>query len=146
MLGNLDTGIVITCVRTTPKRNAPMVRKKPAKRSRALDLRVTRAGSLVRVVCHRQTPGNTKMKTAARQPSRLITTPMLGISIANISEATNLKEGDMNRVSLLKCISNYQTKAMMTLRIFSFLSLSSDMKTSLIMSEAASLPQNRSMG
>ena len=104
MLGNLDTGIVITCVRTTPKRNAPMVRKKPAKRSRALDLRVTRAGSLVRVVCHRQTPGNTKMKTAARQPSRLITTPMFGISIANISEATNLKEEDINRVSLLKCI------------------------------------------
>ena len=105
MLGNFDTGIVSTCVRTTPKRNAPMVRKKPAKRSRALDLRVTRAGSLVRVVCHRQTPGNTKMKTAARQPSRLITTPMLGISIANISEATNLKEEDINRVSLLKCIT-----------------------------------------
>ena len=67
------------------------MRKNPAKRRRALDLIVTRPGSLVRVVCQRHTPGNMKMKTAARQPRRSITTPILGISMANIKEATNLK-------------------------------------------------------
>ena len=83
-------GFIFTWVRTTPNRKAPIVRKKPAKRRRALDLSLTRAGSLVRVVCQRQTPGNMKMKTAARQPSRSITTPIFGISMANIKEATNL--------------------------------------------------------
>ena len=133
----------LTWVRTTPNRNAPIVRKNPAKRRRALDLRATRLGSWVRVVCQRQTPGKMKMKTAARQPSRLITTPMLGISIANINEATNLQTETVKKVE-----SNvyHQTVAMTTLLIFSFLSLSSDMKTSLMRSEAASLPQNKRIG
>ena len=78
-------------MRTTPNRKAPIVRKNPAKRRRALDLRLPSSGSVVRVVCQRQTPGNMKMKTAARQPRRSITTPMFGISIANIKEATNLR-------------------------------------------------------
>ena len=87
-----NVGILIfTWVRTTPKRKAPIVRKNPANRSRALDLRETRSGSLVRVVCQRHKPGNMKMKTAARQPRRSMTTPMFGISMANIKEATNLK-------------------------------------------------------
>ena len=133
----------LTWVRTTPNRNAPIVRKNPAKRRRALDLRATRLGSWVRVVCQRQTPGKMKMKTAARQPSKLITTPMLGISIANINEATNLQTETVKKVE-----SNvyHQTVAMTTLLIFSFLSLSSEMKTSLMRSEAASLPQNKRIG
>lgn len=82
---------IFTWVSTTPNRKAPIVRKNPAKRRRALDLSETRAGSFVRVVCQRQTPGNMKMKTAARQPRRSITTPMFGISMANTKEATNLR-------------------------------------------------------
>ena len=83
--------LIFTWVRTIPNRKVPIVRKNPAKSRRALDLREPREGSLVRVVCQRQTPGNMKMKTAARQPRRSITTPMSGISMANIKEATNLK-------------------------------------------------------
>ena len=83
--------MIFTWVRTIPNRKVPIVRKNPAKRRRALDLREPREGSLVRVVCQRQTPGNMKMKTAARQPRRSITTPMSGISMAKIKEATNLK-------------------------------------------------------
>ena len=66
---------------------------------RTLEPRVTKPGSLeikflfsqnhednylVRAVCKRQVPGKTKMKTAARLPSILITALMSGISMARI--------------------------------------------------------------
>ena len=38
----------------------------------------------MRAVCKRQVPGKTKMKTAARLPSMLITALMSGISMARI--------------------------------------------------------------
>ena len=44
---------------------------------------------LVRAVCKRHMPGKTKMKTAARLPSMLITALMSGISIARIIVRTN---------------------------------------------------------
>ena len=71
---------------------------------RTLEPRVTKPGSLeikfllsqnhldnhlVRAVCKRQMPGKTKMKTAARLPSMLITALMSGISMAMIMVRTN---------------------------------------------------------
>ena len=44
---------------------------------------------LVRAVCKRHMPGKTKMKTAARLPSMLITALISGISIARIIVRTN---------------------------------------------------------
>ena len=44
---------------------------------------------LVRAVCKRHMPGKTKMKTAARLPSMLITALISGISIARIIVSMN---------------------------------------------------------
>ena len=115
-------------VKTIPNKKKPRITKIMAKVILSLAFVVTNIQSLVRVVCSRQMPGNTKMKMAAKDPRTLMTALMLGISIAIRMEATN------------------QRVAIVNLRNFSLLGLSSVMNKSLIMDDRPSLPQNKRMG
>ena len=51
------------------------------------------------MILKRQSPGKTKMKTAAKDPRSLITCPMLGILMASTSEAANQSDTKPTRMA-----------------------------------------------
>ena len=80
---------VIACVNTTPKINPPKAMNTKLVMIKVQLFLSKRDGSDRKAHINRHNPGNIKMNTAARLPSNLITSPMLGMTRANIKDRTN---------------------------------------------------------
>ena len=102
----------ILWVNTTPKMNVPSTRKtKLSHISIQLFFRKN-DGSCSNVLLKRQMPGNIKMKTAARLPSILMTSPIFGIRTANRSDKKNQTVTQTHRtiISLRRPLSSFIEK------------------------------------
>ena len=126
-------------VRTTPKIKVPIVTKTKPKTRRPRLRRRRREGSDLRLILIKQPPGKTKMKKAAKQPKKLITSPMLGTRIAHRSDRIN-----QNKTITMRWISSLKVVA--SAGLFSSTCRFSKALTSPMVAFIASLPQKRRIG